>query len=117
MRNLMYPNTALQLNESKKNNLKDFLSVAGIFGVTHMMLFTKTETANYLRICKNPGGPTLTFKIKKYSLARDITLFNQTTKKHTKTYNKSFTTAPLLVMSGFSNAPEDSAMKIVTYMI
>ncbi len=40
MRELMYPNTALKLKESKKNTLKDFVSVAGVFGVTHMMMFT-----------------------------------------------------------------------------
>ena len=39
-RALMYPNTAMNLHETGKNNLKDFLSVAGVFGVTHMMIFT-----------------------------------------------------------------------------
>lgn len=54
LRNLMYPNTALQLQESKKNVLKDFLSVAGIFGVSHMMILTKTDKSNFLRVIKNP---------------------------------------------------------------
>jgi ribosome biogenesis protein SSF1/2 len=40
MRDLMYPYTATKLKESKKNSLKDFISVAGMYGVTHMMLFT-----------------------------------------------------------------------------
>ena len=29
MRNLMYPYTAMKLKESKKNSIKDFISVAG----------------------------------------------------------------------------------------
>lgn len=40
MRELMYPYTALKLKDKKKNTLKDFLSVAGQFGVTHMMMFS-----------------------------------------------------------------------------
>jgi len=40
-----------------------------------MMMFTQTENANYLRLIKNPKGPTLTFKIKEYSLARDVVKF------------------------------------------
>ena len=40
LRELMYPYTALKLRESKKNSLKDFLGVAGQFGVSHMMVLT-----------------------------------------------------------------------------
>lgn len=39
-RELMYPYTALNLKESKKNSIKDFISVAGQFGVTHMLIFS-----------------------------------------------------------------------------
>lgn len=60
--------------------------MAGIFGVTHMMILTKTDKSNFLRIVKNPQGPTLTFKIKKYSLSGDIQAFNQETKKHAKIF-------------------------------
>lgn len=36
----MYPYTAAKLKESKKNTIKDFISVAGIFGVTHMIVYS-----------------------------------------------------------------------------
>jgi len=39
-RELMYPYTASKLKESKRNTLKDFISVAGVFGVTHMIVFS-----------------------------------------------------------------------------
>ena len=39
-RDLLYPFTASKLKESKKNTLKDFISVAGQFGVSHMLLFS-----------------------------------------------------------------------------
>ena len=84
-RDLMYPYTAAKLKESKKNTLKDFISVAGIFGVTHMMVYSQTEKANYLRLIKNPKGPTVTFKVDEYSLAKDVVKYQQT-KRNSKIF-------------------------------
>nr|KJB24372.1 hypothetical protein B456_004G142400 [Gossypium raimondii] len=72
LRKLMLPYTALKLKEKKRNNLKDFLNVAGPMGVTHFLILSKTETSPVLRVAKTPQGPTLTFKIDEYSLAVDI---------------------------------------------
>ena len=71
----MYPYTAMHLKESKKNSIKDFVGVAGQFGVSHMMVITQTEVGNYLRFIKNPKGPTMVFKIEEYSLAKDVVKF------------------------------------------
>ena len=62
----------LILQEKKRNNLKDFLNVAGPMGVTHFLILSKTATAPFLRVGRTPQGPTLTFKINEYSLAVDI---------------------------------------------
>jgi len=83
----MYPYTALRLKESKKNSMKDFLGAAGQFGVTHMMVLTQTETANYIRFVKNPKGPTITMKIDEYSLTKDVVSFQQETKKNAKIFS------------------------------
>jgi ribosome biogenesis protein SSF1/2 len=40
LRDLMHPYTAAKLKESKKNTVKDFLSAAGLFGVSHMLMLT-----------------------------------------------------------------------------
>jgi ribosome biogenesis protein SSF1/2 len=117
LRDLMYPYTASKLKESQRNTIKDFLSAAGIFGVSHMMLLTQTEIANYLRIIKNPRGPTLSFKINNYTLARDVIKFVQETKKNSKIFSTTLQTAPLLIMNGFSSRPEGDPMKIVSLMI
>jgi ribosome biogenesis protein SSF1/2 len=71
-RDLLYPFTASKLKESKKNTLKDFIAVAGQFAVSHMLVFSQTDKACYLRLIKNPKGPTVTFKIDEYSLAKDV---------------------------------------------
>lgn len=48
----MAPNTATALRESKRNQLKDFLHVAGPLGVTHFLVLTATHNASYLRVAK-----------------------------------------------------------------
>lgn len=63
---------AFQLQEKKRNNLRDFLNVAGPMGVTHFLMLSKTGTSPYLRVARTPQGPTLTFKINEYSLVVDI---------------------------------------------
>jgi len=117
MRDLMYPFTASKLKESSRNTIKDFLSAAGLFGVSHMLMFTQTEVANYMRIIKNPKGPTLSFKLNNYTLARDVIKFVQETKKNSKIFSTTLQTAPLLIMNGFSQRPEGDPMKIVSLMI
>jgi ribosome biogenesis protein SSF1/2 len=71
-RNLLYPYTAKNLVELKKNKIKDYVGAAGQYGVSHMVVFTQTENHNYMRVIKNPQGPTITFKITEYALARDV---------------------------------------------
>ena len=87
LRELMYPYTAQNLKESKKNSLKDFLGVAGQLGITHMMIMSQTEKGNYLRFLKNPKGPTITMKIEEYALSKDVVAFQQETKRNSKIFS------------------------------
>lgn len=61
-----------ECQENKRNNLRDFLNVAGPMGVTHFLILSKTDSGPYLRVARTPQGPTLTFKIPEYSLAVDV---------------------------------------------
>jgi ribosome biogenesis protein SSF1/2 len=83
----MYPYTAMKLKESNKNTLKDFLGVAGHLGVTHMQILTQTDNGNYIRLVKNPKGPTLTFKIDEYALSKDVVAYQQETKRNNKIFS------------------------------
>lgn len=67
MREVMYPYTAMKLQEGEKTKITDYLKMAGVFKITHMMVFTSTDRSNYLKIMKNPDGPTITFKVLNYS--------------------------------------------------
>jgi len=113
----MYPYTAIKLKEQKKNTIKDYLGAAGVFGVSHMMMFTQTEHGNYLRIIKNPKGPTLTFKVNEFALARDVVSFNKMHKKRTKIFATTMQAPPLLIMNGFSQRAENDPLKIASLMI
>ncbi|KAJ9104766.1 hypothetical protein QFC19_003907 [Naganishia cerealis] len=71
MRKVMEPGTASRLRERTAARLRDYLVMAGPLGVTHMMIFTLTEAANvHLRVARIPAGPTLTFRVERYSLMK-----------------------------------------------
>ena len=55
------------------NKLKDYTSVAGVLGVSHLLTVSQTNSDNVvLRIARNSTGPTLHFKIVNYSLCGHI---------------------------------------------
>lgn len=46
--------------------MKDYASVAGHLGVTHLLIFSQTESNVILRIARHPDGPTLHFRVKQF---------------------------------------------------
>lgn len=60
------------MKERARNKLKDYITMAPVLGVTHLLAFTLTDIAPSLRIVRLPAGPTLSFRIERYSLVRDI---------------------------------------------
>jgi len=102
----MYPYTAINLKESKMNSIKDFLSIVDVYGLSHMLMLTKTSKRSYLRLAKMPRGPTVTFRIEDYTLAADLFDYNSNTLKvNAKPLTKSFNHMPLVIMNGF-NSPK-----------
>ncbi|XP_048343608.1 suppressor of SWI4 1 homolog isoform X2 [Sphaerodactylus townsendi] len=93
----MEPYTATNLKMRKKNNLKDFVAVAGPLGVTHFLIFTKTPATINLKLFRLPGGPTLTFRVIQYSLIKDVV---SSLKRH-RMHEQQFTHHPLLVLNNF----------------
>ena len=75
--------------------------MAGPLGVTHLMLFSRSATGNTnLRLALTPRGPTLHFKVERYSLCKDV----RKALKHPKGGDKEYKTAPLLVMNNFQTS-------------
>ena len=60
------------MKERARNQLKDFFTMAPALGVTHLLAFTLTDIAPSLRIVRLSAGPTLSFRIERYSLVKDV---------------------------------------------
>lgn len=97
VRRVMEPYTAESLKVKKKNVLKDFVSIAGPLGVTHFMIFSKTPSSVNMRLARLPKGPTLHFRVLKYSLIKDVV---SSLKKH-RMHDQQFTHHPLLILNNF----------------
>jgi ribosome biogenesis protein SSF1/2 len=100
-RAMMEPDTASRLKERKSNKLKDYTTMAGPLGITHVFLFSRSKSGNTnLRIAPTPRGPTLHFKVEKYSLCKDVAK----SQKHPRSSRKEYLSPPLLVMNNMVSA-------------
>ncbi len=99
-RRVMEPNTASSIKVRPRNVVKDFVHVAGALGVSHLAMFTRTDLGPYLKVGRFPRGPTLTFRVRDYTLARDV----RSSLKRQVTYEKQYLTAPLLILNNFSGS-------------
>ncbi|CAD6503424.1 BgTH12-03089 [Blumeria graminis f. sp. triticale] len=99
VRLMMSPDTAARLKERRANRLRDYITMAGPLSVTHLMLFSRSESGNTnLRVAITPRGPTLNFQVEKYSLCKDV----RKAYKRPRGRGKEYITAPLLVMNNFT---------------
>ncbi|GBB92208.1 hypothetical protein RclHR1_19830001 [Rhizophagus clarus] len=110
VRRVMEPHTAIRLKERKSNRLKDFVAIAGQFGITQFLIFTRTDNGTNFRLTRTPRGPTLCFKVLKYSLIRDV-LASQI---NPLSFGSKFHTPPLLVLNNFDG--EENHLKLMITM-
>ena len=72
--------------------------MAGPLGITHLLLFSRSSTGNTnLRLALFPRGPTLHFRVERYSLCKDV----KKAMRHPKGGEKDYLSPPLLVMNNF----------------
>jgi len=111
MRRVMQPHTAMKLKERKRAALKDYISVAGPLGITHMLMFSKTEQSVNLRVGRAPRGPTLSFQVQKYSLS---TAVRQAQRRPCDPSN-AFKFPPLVVINNFDDTKQHLKLITVTF--
>lgn len=109
LRTVLQPNTATKLRERKRGTLKDYVSVAGPLGVTHLLLLSRSEQSVNLRIGRVPRGPTLTFKVEQYSLGNDV----RSSQKRPVDFAAALRTAPLVVLNNFGEGAKNH-LKLVS---
>ena len=101
---MMEPGTASRLKERRSNRLRDYTTMAGPLGVSHLLLFSRSTTGNTnLRLALTPRGPTLHFRVEQHVLSKDV----QKAQKHPQGGGKEYLTAPLLVMNNFISPTAD----------
>lgn len=98
LRCVLEPFTARNLHVMRRNSVRDFVSVASLFHVQNMLIITKTDTSAYLRFCKLPRGPTLTYKILNYTLRKDVIASQRRPSSAPDLYLR----APLVIMKSFN---------------
>ncbi|KAK1755444.1 ribosome biogenesis protein SSF1 [Echria macrotheca] len=113
VRRVMEPGTASRLKERKANRLRDYVTMCGPLGVSHLLLFSRSESGNTnLRLALTPRGPTFHFRVEKYSLSKDV----QKAQRRPKGGGKEYITPPLLVMNNFSSQSADSSSKVPRHL-
>jgi ribosome biogenesis protein SSF1/2 len=100
LRSIMRPYTAANLKERKYNRPQDYLQVAGLLGVTHVAIVSQTESNTIYKIARAPQGPTLHFKVLKYSLMKHV----RALQKHPFESQVAYQTPPLVVLNNFGQA-------------
>lgn len=98
LRCVFEPFTAKNLQVMRKNSVRDFVSVASIFNVQNMLIITRTEKSAYLRFCKLPRGPTVTYKILNYTCRKDVVASQKKPCSNPDLYLR----APLVIMKSFN---------------
>ncbi|KAK6590621.1 hypothetical protein RS030_142132 [Cryptosporidium xiaoi] len=104
MRYVMSPWSAIKLQENKYNKTKDFVSISGPLGITHILAFSQTSTGAYLRLIVLPSGPTATFKIEGFSLMHDV----RSSQKRPRSCSSDYLTSPLLVINGMKGVDNNA---------
>ncbi|KAI1376977.1 ribosome biogenesis protein-like protein Ssf2 [Hypoxylon crocopeplum] len=113
VRQVMEPGTASRLKERRANRLRDYVTMTGPLGVTHLLLFSRSDSGNTnLRIATTPRGPTLHFRVEKYSLCKDV----RRAQRHPRGGGKEYTTPPLLIMNNIATPGADSNSKVPKHL-
>ncbi|CAD8191193.1 unnamed protein product [Paramecium octaurelia] len=119
-RDVMYPFTSMNLQESDKTKMKDYIQAAGYYLISHMIIMTQTNKNSYIRFIQNPRGPTFTFRILKYANRNEVLNAQRKFKSFSRVFSP-----PLLVMNGFQTdfqtddpkRPTSEHIKLVGNMI
>uniref|UniRef100_A0A182IZ02 Uncharacterized protein n=1 Tax=Anopheles atroparvus TaxID=41427 RepID=A0A182IZ02_ANOAO len=97
-RRMMEPFTAAHLRERRINKVKDFVHLSGFFHVSHMCVFSLSTQTLSLKVIRMPKGPTLSFKVHQYTLAKDVI----SNARRQFVDDECFRSAPLVILNNFS---------------
>lgn len=108
---MMEPYTASALRERKSNKIKDFVSLSGVFHVSHMCVFNKSKNQLSFKVARLPRGPTLSFKIHQFTLAKDVIA----SLKRQFVDEDAFKTPPLIILNNFTGEGKHLKLMATTF--
>jgi len=113
VRKIMLPYTAANFQEAanyRKLTIQKYCQHACLpLGVSHMLVFSQNEERLSLRIAKTPQGPTLTFRVHQFSLARHI----QKLQRRPVNINSLTDHPPIVVTNNFGDASAAPQIKLM----
>lgn len=113
LRKVMMPYTAANFKEDanyRKLTLNKYCQhVCLPLGISHMMAFSQNAERLSLRIGKTPQGPTLTFRVHQFSLAKHI----QKLQRRPMNTNSLTDTPPIVVTNNFGDASAEPQIKLM----
>mmetsp|Transcript_24541 Transcript_24541/g.53509 ORF Transcript_24541/g.53509 Transcript_24541/m.53509 type:complete len:431 (+) Transcript_24541:135-1427(+) len=113
LRRLMLPYTAASFKEDAKNRKMTLAHYAkeltGAMGVTHLMAISQNGSRLNLRLARTPAGPTLTFKLKQFSLIKQVRSVQRRPFDSPAAYNH----PPIVVTNNFGDATAAPHVKLM----
>ncbi|KAL3801317.1 hypothetical protein ACHAW5_002232 [Stephanodiscus triporus] len=113
LRKLMRPYTALNFKEDARNRkmtLSHYAkSLCGPLGITHILGVSQNSGKVTLRVGRTPGGPTLTFRVKRFTLGRHIRSVQRRPYDSVKAYDS----PPVVVTNNFGDASAAPHVKLM----
>ena len=115
LRKLMLPYTALQFQEDPKNRkltlAKYCQDLALPMGITHILAFSQSEQRLNMRLARTPEGPTLTFRVTQFSLAKHIkSLQRRPVSDQARSLHQN---PPIVVTNNFGDASAPPQIKLL----
>ena len=113
LRGLMRPYTALNFKEDARNRKMTLThyanSLSGPLGITHVLAVSQNSGRVALRVGRAPGGPTLTFRVKRFTLGRHIRGAQRRPYDSAKAYDS----PPVVVTNNFGDASAPPHVKLM----
>eukprot|EP01082_Thalassiosira_pseudonana_P001191 g791.t1 g791 contig10:740003-741417(-) len=113
LRKLMRPYTAVNFKEdatNRKVTLAHYAnSLSSSMGVTHIMALSQNSARVNLRMGRAPAGPTLSFRVKRFTLGRQI----RAVQRRPYDSSKAFESPPVVVTNNFGDASAAPHVKLM----
>lgn len=114
LRHLMLPYTALHFQEDPKNRkltLAQYATNLALpMGITHILSFSQNQERLNLRLARTPQGPTLSYRVHRFSLNRHIKGLQKRPVSYTASMSSN---PPVVVTNNFGDANSSPHIKLM----